>query len=717
MTTRKLITQIGLGLTLMACHPTQGNGPHATTPIGLTSESSCKIGASENPFSCLVKKCKNAGGTYLPFRQMCDCGEDKTFVGWGEGQCRPIQSQNKCLKAKKGFSYYKRQDETKFLECLAPLHSSEGTSVNVQPLFENSDFDAFAEWADVGLPAAFTAMSQQATFFQMASVNWLIGPSNFDSLDEATLARLTTPFTVMLASPKESTPVQISYYFEKGDNINELFLPQEESETLSIENPVQTLDRESAKTAHAVLKEVLGQVFQANEKQFFTDDGCAGHCQLRQVAKNYSRIREYIGGHLFSDQVLVWEDPQHERAVALAQLLPSGQISLVHTFDRKYTENTKALTIRYQVYDRHWRPLLSQGRLRNVVADLGKFEEASAKMANASAQEPQAIVCESGFDIDSLIKLGPDTMVLGPLRNKSLFGWVDGQRTIQSPIDYIGKFSLAGVSEFTDTGTRLPFINYSEHAVKVGRKITDFSKDIRLIPISFGICADHGDRWYPQIKAHTRAKVVNWSAALSYTKAACANSPFAKQIKARENDLLYVVGAGNDSLNGDAQPIPICPQGLAGAPNLIVTAAGQDRSLAWVSNYGTKFADIIADGSHTEEGNQNYTTSLAAPAVTKVAAMLSFQYPKLTPKQIRKAILFGARIPTNRNGFAPMPVRSGGFLDEAGAEAFAALFDREPGINDAGALSHIYCRSSRRAHCNWIEQRVQILKQNLLVEN
>lgn len=717
MQLKKKIAQMAVGLVLIACHPTQGKAPRndgttATTPI--TSESTCK-NSTGNPFACLAKKCKSAGGTYLPFRQSCDCGDDKVFVGWGEGQCRPMSAMNKCLTTKKGFSYYKDWSEDKFLECTAPLYQSDGTAVNIQSLFENGDLDAFATWADEALPTSLRAVRHLPVFFQMASVNWIVGPGTFDQLDEATLARLTTPFTVMLTSPKESTPVQISYYFEKGDDINTLFTPQEESETVTVEAPAAGASN-NVRAIHAVVTEALGQVFQATEKQFFTDDGCAGHCQLRHIGKNFTRRREYVGGELISDQILIWEDPQRERAIGLVQLLPSGQISLVHLYERTAMANTKSSAIRYHVFDRHWRPLLTQPKLRTIIADLDKVKETLGKTANASDQEPQAIVCESGFDIDSIAKLGPDTILLGPVRERSLFGWVDSQRNLKEPFDYIGKLALSGISEFTDPGTRLPFVSYADHAVKVGRKITGYEKDIRLIPISLGVCSDHGDRWFPQVKTHSRAKVVNWSAAFSYTKEACATSPFAQQIRARENDLLYVVGAGNDSLNADAQPVPICPQGLSGAPNLIVVAAGTEQNLAYLSNYGTRFADIVADGNHLEDSQPNQTTSLAAPAVTKLAALLSFQYPKLTPKQIRKAILFGAKIPFYRDRFTPLPVRSGGFLSDAGANAFAALFDREPGINDVSAIDQIYCRTAQKAHCRFMQQRIQILTNNQLLE-
>jgi len=711
MKTQKLFAQLALAFVVIACNPTEGPSHANASPV--SAQSTCRVGADEDPFACFAKKCVSAGGRYLAFNQTCDCGEEKVFVGWGGGSCKPVETTSGCLRH--GFADVKSYSMESFIECLT-LSQSEGTSVHLTPVQNGGNLDTLADWADRKLPAVLSTIIQQPTLFQMLSVQWLVGPGSFDVLDEVALTKLTTPFTVLLIPPKESSPVQISYYFEKNDNLVDLFTPADEQSTVSVES---TRDPRLLPLRDAVAA-LLKKPFEVQEKQYFTDDGCAGHCQLRQhIQENgiaATRKRDYAGGLLLSDQVLVWESPERERANALVQLLPSGQISLVHSFERGYVESSQTVTLRYQIYDRHWKPLLSKPRERTVLESVGSFLEALKKTKSAQEDEPQAVLCESGFDLETLGKLGMENFALGPLRSRSFLGWVDSGRNFVNWGDFVGKFALSGISEFTDVGSRLAFVGYSDHALKVGRKLTGYGGDIRILPISLGTCSDHGERWVPQVKAHSKAKAVNWSAALSYTKGACESSSFGRQIRAHEKDLVYVVAAGNDGLNGDAQAIPICPQSLSGAPNLIVVAAGVGRSLSHVSNHGASFADIVADSSHEEAGPQSYTTSIAAPAVTGIVARLAYAFPNLSPERLRKAVLLGADIPTSGRNFAPLPVRSGGWLDANLAHAFATQFTEEPNVSDQYALWKVFCKSARRQNCALLDQRIQILKARKLLE-
>ena len=717
----KVVSYVVVLVSLVACNPGEGQGRGRvndnvvpTTPaVEISAESSCRVSASESPFSCVAKKCQVAGGTYLPLLHSCDCGVGKTFIGWGEGSCRNSPIQNKCLKSKWGFYYAKKESDEKLVDCLT-LHSDDRTSVQLTGLMDNGDLQSVVNWADDKLPKSFEAIRRQPALFQLLSVNWFVGPGTLDALDEVNLIRMTTPFTILLSPPRESTPVNLYYHFDKSDDLNAIFTPAEDNSTVEVEQPQDA----QLSSVYAGLKTALGRIFHVDEKQYFTEDGCAGHCELRQRivenGVNTTRSRVYVGGVLFTDQILVWEDTRQERAKALAQLLPSGQISLIHVFDRQL--EAQNLSLKYQVYDRHWSPLLSRPRSRIVVKGVGDFLDTVKKIPGPSFNAPHAILCESGFDLETLKTLGTDTFALGP-SEKSVFGWVDSQQVATNPIDLIGQFSLSGISEFTSTGSRLAFVSYSDHAIKVGHKLTWDWGDIKILPIGFSACAEQSQRWLPQVKSSSKAKVLNFSAALSYTRGACEASAFGKQIRAQENEMLYVVAAGNDALNGDAQAIPTCPQGLNGSPNLIVVAAGMRDSLAPSSNYGIRFSDIIADGSHYEEGQQSYTTSLAAPLVTRKAALISWEFPKLNPKQIRKAILLGAKIPVRGRHFSPLPVRSGGWLNSEMASHFARAMDENPALSDRELIRKIYCESSVRENCSLVPERIQILEARNLLES
>lgn len=144
------------------------------------------------------------------------------------------------------------------------------------------------------------------------------------------------------------------------------------------------------------------------------------------------------------------------------------------------------------------------------------------------------------------------------------------------------------------------------------------------------------------------AKVINMSFGKSF-------SPQPELVReaveyARSKDVLLVHAAGNDATNIDKNnnfPQPFDAQGNRYEHWIEVGASSfQDGKniTAEFSNYGPKSVDVFAPGHYiyaTMPGSKydfNSGTSMAAPVVAGMAAMVRGMYPELTARQVRDVI-------------------------------------------------------------------------------
>jgi cell wall-associated protease len=148
------------------------------------------------------------------------------------------------------------------------------------------------------------------------------------------------------------------------------------------------------------------------------------------------------------------------------------------------------------------------------------------------------------------------------------------------------------------------------------------------------------------------AKVINGSFGKSF-------SPNAQWVYdalkyAAEKEVLFVHAAGNDGADLDDPSNPNFPNdqvnnGAEFSDNVITVGALNPKYgselLASYSNYGKINVDVFAPGTdiYSAYPNNEYEyspgTSMAAPAVAGVAALLFSQYPSLTASQVKKIIL------------------------------------------------------------------------------
>ena len=146
----------------------------------------------------------------------------------------------------------------------------------------------------------------------------------------------------------------------------------------------------------------------------------------------------------------------------------------------------------------------------------------------------------------------------------------------------------------------------------------------------------------------------------------------------KNSNMLFIAASGNgDDWTGIGQNsdnIPIYPAAYPLDNIISVANLTIDGTLHSSSNYGKVSVDLAAPGSYILSTTPNNTysymtgTSMAAPMVTGVAALLYSQYKDITPSEIRDILLASVRPLESLEGL----VATGGMLD-----AYAALtYDR-----------------------------------------
>lgn len=188
-----------------------------------------------------------------------------------------------------------------------------------------------------------------------------------------------------------------------------------------------------------------------------------------------------------------------------------------------------------------------------------------------------------------------------------------------------------------------------------GKGVNGVAKNVKLMSVR---AVPNGDEYDKDIAMAIRyavdngAKIINCSFGKSY-------SPNAQWVYdaiqyAASRDVLIVHAAGNDGNNLDNPDNPNYPNdhkygGLEFANNVITVGALASsygsKMVASFSNYGKQNVDVFApgDGIYSTLPNNTYDfqggTSMAAPAVAGVAALIRSYHPQLSASQVKQIII------------------------------------------------------------------------------
>jgi subtilisin family serine protease len=163
------------------------------------------------------------------------------------------------------------------------------------------------------------------------------------------------------------------------------------------------------------------------------------------------------------------------------------------------------------------------------------------------------------------------------------------------------------------------------------------------------------------------AKIIN----MSFGKSFSPEQPWVDSAirYAASNDVLIIHSAGNESYdlnNKSVYPSPYSNVFKDKASNMITVGASSDPVIAEsiltdFSNYGNKIVDVLSPGNKIFSSlpNQQYGflngTSMSAPILSHIAALVRAYFPKLSATEVKTILLQSNWKPNDSNTLFPIP--------------------------------------------------------------
>lgn len=235
--------------------------------------------------------------------------------------------------------------------------------------------------------------------------------------------------------------------------------------------------------------------------------------------------------------------------------------------------------------------------------------------------------------------------------NKSLKGRKTGDNpNVLNDMPGYGNSNVKPLSKDESHGTHVAGIIAAER--NNGKGVNGVANNVEIMSIR---TISNGDEYDKDVALSIRyavdngAKIIN----MSFGKYYSPHSNWVKEaiIYAETKDVLLISGAGNESLNLDYKiSYPHDHEnGVEFVNNFISVGATEQKYgsgiLGSYSNYGKNTVDVFAPGSNIYSTYPNNTykladgTSMSAPIVAGVAALIRSQYPKLSARQVKQVIM------------------------------------------------------------------------------
>ncbi|GGI56239.1 S8 family peptidase [Winogradskyella haliclonae] len=347
------------------------------------------------------------------------------------------------------------------------------------------------------------------------------------------------------------------------------------------------------------------------------------------------------------------------------RLIASG-----NTNSPRYAEAEKLHTEEYNTwlgrktqYDQIYQQLLSNDEILSNHLGKKDYTKEDVNGINSTDQKVQGAVQFAKFiysnGIDSMAdakkELADALESINDQLNYNLNKDFKGRKTGDNPDDFndnpgYGDGNVKPVKKSESHGTHVAGIIAAER--NNGKGANGVANNVEIMSIR---AVPNGDEYDKDVAKAIRYAVDNGATIIngSFGKSFSPHSDWVREaIKyAADKDVLIVHAAGNDSKDIDVEPnFPADNiNGKEVADNYISVGALAPKygsgMVAGFSNYGDKNVDVFAPGAQvysTTPENEYDTkggTSMAAPAVAGVAALIRSYYPKLSAVQVKNVIL------------------------------------------------------------------------------